>query len=77
MSGYGIEIDEDGNAVAYGEGWFEELGSVVPGGLGDWQAMDREGRPILDVPVNQRDLAVKALVRLAGLGPEYVIRRAT
>ena len=77
MGGYGIEIDQDGNATAFGNGWFRELGSIVPGDLGDWQAMDVHRHPILDVPVNQRDLAVQALVRAAGLGNEYVIRART
>lgn len=77
MSGYGIEIDRDGRANAYGDGWFRELGVVSATGLGDWQATDAEGRPLLEPTVNQRELAIQALVRAAGLGNEYVLRNVT
>jgi hypothetical protein len=76
MDGYGVEIDANGSVIAFGNGWFEELGAVTSLGLGDWGATDLYGRHVLDVPVNQRALAVQALVRAAGLGSEYVIRDA-
>ena len=77
MSGYGIEIDRAGRATAFGDGWFRELGVVSASGLGDWQATNADGRPLLEPTVNQRELAIQTLVRAAGLGNEYVLRNLT
>jgi len=74
MDGYGVEVDSAGNALAYGNGWYRELGRIEVDQVFGWRAIGVDGRDILEVGVNQRDLAVLALVREAGLGQDYVSR---
>ena len=74
MTGYGIEVDEAGEALALGSGWWRALGRIEKhDGMG-WRAMGPDGEDVLEVGVNARELAVQALVRKAGLDGDYVIR---
>lgn len=75
MSGYGIEIDSNVAAVAFGDGWYKQLGRIHRDHVLGWRAVGPDGADVLQVKVNSRDLAVRALVRYAGLEEDNVIRQ--
>lgn len=74
MGGYGIEVDEDGSAFAYGSNLFRELGVISRDPVLGWSAKSPGGKEVLEVRVNDRYAAVRALARASGLGEDYVVR---